>query len=173
MIHVERVWDRQNQTIVLVVSASMMIVIALLDWRDLGTWNTRPQRGPRTGDIGCEPRPNSAEQFSGSDPDHQPGGASRRRDRYYRILQYRIFRGSQTQRAVAPRVSSEQECTNCGDGSGTRKNTWGDLEFLAAHRRQHGGSGQRNQGRVGDKSFRPRSENARRWRRSEASSLYG
>ena len=38
---------------------------------------------------------------------HQPGGASRRRNRHYRFLQYRVFRGFETEGAMAAGLSPE------------------------------------------------------------------
>ena len=78
----------------------------------------------------------------------QPGGPAGRRHRHHGLLQYRIFRRPQAQRTMAAGLPSEQRSADRRHGSRAGEDPGRHLEFLAAHRRQHGRSGQRRQRRA-------------------------
>ena len=65
-----------------------------------------PSTGPSEGNPHRQPGSHRALLLSRSAAMHQPGGTSRRRNRYHGLLQHRIFRGPETQGTVAARLSS-------------------------------------------------------------------
>ena len=85
---------------------------------------------------------------------HQPSGASRRRHRHHRLLQHRVLRRPEAQGTMAPGLSPEQGRTDRRHGSRAGKDSRRALELLPAHRRQHGRSGQRREGRTGHQDLR-------------------
>ena len=87
--------------------------------------------------------------FPGGDAGGVPGGPPRRRHRRDRLLQHRVLRRPQAARGVAPAVSRNKEELIAAMDAELEKIPGRHLELLAAHRGQHGGGGERREGRAG------------------------
>ncbi len=91
----------------------------------------------------------------------QPGRPARRRQRHDGLLQHRVLRRPEAERPVATGVSPGQRAAHRGHGPRAGEDARGAVELLAADRRQHGGGGQRRQGRTRGQAVRRRPEDAR------------
>ncbi len=104
-----------------------------------------------------------------SDAMHQPNRASGRRNRHHQLLQHRIFRRPEAQGTMAARLSPEQRRSDRGHGPRAGKDSGRGLGLLPAHRRQHGGSGQRSEGAACHQGLRRRPARSRRQGRTRSS----
>src|ERR1700733_10032337 len=129
---------------------------------DLGARYPGAEHWPHGRHSPGEPGAIDSRFLSGSDYHYQPSGTARRRNGYHGFFQYRVFRRSKAERTMAFRFSRGQGRTHLRDESGTRQDSWCDLEFFSTHLRQHGRSRERSEGRAGYQGLWRRSENTRR-----------
>ena len=104
-----------------------------------------PQHRSRRRHSRRQSSPHRAVLVSGSPAMHQPGWPPGRRNRQYRLFQYRVLRRSEAEGRVASGLPRKQRRTHCRHAARTRQDSRRSLGILAAHRRQHGRGGQRRE----------------------------
>ena len=121
-----------------------------------------PSTGPTRRITRDEPGARRAGIVPRSDAGGFAGRAAGRRHRHRRLLQHGVLHRSEAEGPVAPGLPPGQGRTDLGDESRAGKNPRRLVELLAAHRRQHGRSGQRREGAARDQNIRRRPAHARR-----------